>query len=73
MCVIFSNKIYDLILSSTTVINLFQYQYLITSLDRLCDHPLSSHVKDFILKYRKTLVVHTNELIIPPVSISLYI
>ncbi|XP_011870547.1 PREDICTED: 28S ribosomal protein S9, mitochondrial [Vollenhovia emeryi] len=46
----------------------FEYDYLITSLERLCDHPLSSRAKDFILKYRRKLATHSTEIVIPPLE-----
>lgn len=49
-------------------INDTEYNYLITSLERLCDHPLSRRVTDFITKYRKTLSTHFSEMVIPPLE-----
>lgn len=49
-------------------INDFEYDYLITSLERLCDHPLSRRVTDFITKYRKTLSTFSDEVVIPPLE-----
>ncbi|XP_050461590.1 28S ribosomal protein S9, mitochondrial-like isoform X2 [Cataglyphis hispanica] len=45
-----------------------EYTYLITSLERLCDHPLSKRATDFIMKYRKILVSHSNEITVPPLE-----
>ncbi|XP_014475046.1 PREDICTED: 28S ribosomal protein S9, mitochondrial [Dinoponera quadriceps] len=42
-----------------------EYYYLITSLERLCNHPLSKRAQDFIMKYRKKLVSHISEIVIP--------
>ncbi|EFN87809.1 28S ribosomal protein S9, mitochondrial [Harpegnathos saltator] len=43
------------------------YNYLITSLDRLSNHPLSKRAQDFIMKYRKSLISHT-DIVIPPLE-----
>ncbi|CAL1674335.1 unnamed protein product [Lasius platythorax] len=45
-----------------------EYDYLITSLERLCDHPLSKRVTDLIMKYRKVLVSHSSEITMPPLE-----
>lgn len=45
-----------------------EYNYLITSLERLCDHPLSKRVTDFILKFHKALVSHTKKVSILPLE-----
>ncbi|XP_018393196.1 PREDICTED: 28S ribosomal protein S9, mitochondrial [Cyphomyrmex costatus] len=49
-------------------INDFEYNYLITSLEQLCDHPLSRCVTDFILKYRKTLNAYSKDIIVLPLE-----
>ncbi|KAH0956525.1 hypothetical protein HN011_002321 [Eciton burchellii] len=41
-------------------INDREFTYLITSLERLCDHPLSKRETDFIMKYRKPLIIQSN-------------
>lgn len=46
----------------------FEYNYLITSLERLCDHPLSRRATDLITKYRKTLAFHSIDIVIPPLE-----
>ncbi|XP_039310180.1 28S ribosomal protein S9, mitochondrial isoform X3 [Solenopsis invicta] len=46
----------------------FEYNYLITSLERLCDHPLSRRATDFIIKYRKTVSTHSTEVVVPPLE-----
>lgn len=56
---------YDLIHKGN---NFFQYNYLVTSLERLCNHPLSRHATDYIMKYRKVLIRHSQEITVPPVS-----
>lgn len=45
-----------------------EYDYLITSLERLCDHPLSKRAMNFIMKFRKELIKHINEIVIPPLE-----
>ncbi|XP_072749819.1 small ribosomal subunit protein uS9m-like [Anoplolepis gracilipes] len=45
-----------------------EYDYLITSLERLCDHPLSKRATDLIMKYRKKLISLSNETTIPPLE-----
>ncbi|XP_029167086.1 28S ribosomal protein S9, mitochondrial [Nylanderia fulva] len=45
-----------------------EYNYFITSLERLCEHPLSKRETDFIMKYRKILISHSNEITIPPLE-----
>ncbi|XP_017794493.1 PREDICTED: 28S ribosomal protein S9, mitochondrial [Habropoda laboriosa] len=44
-----------------------QYEYLITSLERVVDHPVSKHVEPFIMEYRKMLkdVTDSTEIIEP--------
>ncbi|XP_018362470.1 PREDICTED: 28S ribosomal protein S9, mitochondrial [Trachymyrmex cornetzi] len=46
-------------------LNNFEYNYLITSLERLCDHPLSRRATDFILKYCRTRNTHFKEIVLP--------
>lgn len=58
-------KMYDLIHKYN---NFFQYNYLVTSLERLWNHPLSKRATDFIMKYRKALTHHSQEITVPPVS-----
>ncbi|KAL0099032.1 hypothetical protein PUN28_020227 [Cardiocondyla obscurior] len=45
-----------------------EYNYFITSLQRLCDHPLSKHATDLIMKYRKILTIDSDQMIIPPLE-----
>ncbi|GAB1863079.1 28S ribosomal protein S9, mitochondrial [Camponotus japonicus] len=45
-----------------------EYNYLITSLERLCNHPLSRHATDYIMKYRKVLIRHSQEITVPPLE-----
>ncbi|KAG5317048.1 RT09 protein, partial [Acromyrmex heyeri] len=49
-------------------INDFEYNYLITSLERLCDHPLSRRATDFILKYRRLCHTSFKEIAILPLE-----
>lgn len=45
-----------------------EYNYLVTSLERLCNHPLSRHATDYIMKYRKVLIRHSQEITVPPLE-----
>ncbi|KAL6257895.1 hypothetical protein P5V15_011494 [Pogonomyrmex californicus] len=49
-------------------VNDYEYNYLITSLERLCDHPLSRHATDFIIKHRKMLSTYNTEVVIPSLA-----
>ncbi|XP_024936360.1 28S ribosomal protein S9, mitochondrial [Cephus cinctus] len=50
------------------VLNDHEYAYLVTSLERLVDHPYSYTIKPEIMQYRKTLMSQTAGLIIPPLQ-----
>lgn len=53
--------------------NIVQYEKFIMSMDRLCAHPYSKRVEDFVMQYRSLLEVKTSATEIPPVSLTLYI
>lgn len=43
-----------------------QYDYFVKTLDRLADHPYSSHAREFLLEYRKTRTSSLKQDTIPP-------
>ena len=46
-----------------------EYQYLISTLERLAEHPYSARVKDIFIRYRKKMISVTSQTTVPPLTI----
>ncbi|EZA55978.1 hypothetical protein DMN91_003212 [Ooceraea biroi] len=49
-------------------INDSEYNYFITSLERMCEHPLSNRENDFIRKYCKQRITYSSEVEVQPLE-----
>lgn len=47
----------------------YEYDYMITALERLAKHPYSARAKDIFMKYRKPMVSVTSQIEVPPPTI----
>lgn len=46
-----------------------EYDYMITTLERLAKHPYSARVKDLFMKYRRKMISVTSQIEVPPLTI----